>query len=145
MSADRKPSYVYKLVPHDASPPLPPAPLPDALPVSELDRKSGFIHLSTAPQVLGTLVHFFVDHPLVYVLRLPYDRLESLIRWEDPKGEVCGDRPGEGLFPHLYNGLRVGNAEVDGVRYWDREAQGQGARSWAEIVKEAETDGWLVY
>lgn len=40
------PTYVYKIL--DA----PPAePLPSELPVSELDAKDGFVHLSTAAQV----------------------------------------------------------------------------------------------
>lgn len=144
-STDTKPSYVYKLVPHDAPPPLPPVPLPDALPVSQLDQTSGFIHLSTSRQLLGTLIHFFTNDPKVYVLRLPYDELDSQIRWEDPKAEVCGDRGGEGMFPHLYNGLRLGKEEVDTVVCWDRTVGGEALRSWEEIVREGESDGWMTY
>jgi hypothetical protein len=98
--SNQPPTYIYKLIPSSAPVPLPPTPLPSALPVSELDKTSGFVHLSTAKQIPGTLKHFFADEPLVYVLRLPYEPLEkrSLIRWEDPKGEVCGDRAGEGVF-----------------------------------------------
>lgn len=40
------PTYVYKIL--DARPE---DPLPATLPVSELDRKDGFVHLSTAAQV----------------------------------------------------------------------------------------------
>jgi uncharacterized protein (DUF952 family) len=139
------PTYIYKLIPHTAAPPLPPNPLPSALPVSQLDKSSGFIHLSTAPQVLGTLVHFFTDDPRVYVLRVPYASMQKHIRWEDPKGEVCGDRPGEGLFPHLYNGLRLGKEEVESVVCWEREGAQEGRKAWEELVKRAEQDGWLVY
>lgn len=138
------PTYIYKLIPHTSAPPLPPTPLPDALPISTLDQTSGFIHLSTAPQVVGTLVHFFTDDPRVYVLRIPYARVQKDIRWEDPKGEVCGDRPGEGRFPHLYNGLKIGREEVDGVVVWER-GEGDKRKGWEEVVKKAEDDGWLVY
>ncbi|KAI0930493.1 hypothetical protein AcV5_007184 [Taiwanofungus camphoratus] len=132
----KKPTYIYKLIPSSAPPP---DPLPEALPVSGLDQSSGFIHLSTAVQVPNTLKWFFTDEPRVYVLRLPYDALEPKIRWEDPKAEVCGPRGGEGMFPHLYNGLKVGRNEVDSVQTWERE-EGEG---WDEVLKRAET--WLVY
>ncbi|KAI0090534.1 hypothetical protein BDY19DRAFT_715394 [Irpex rosettiformis] len=143
------PTYIYKLIPHTSPPPLPPTPLPTALPISPLDQSSGFIHLSTAPQVLGTLVHFFTSDPRVYVLRIPFARVQTNIKWEDPKGEVCGDRPGEGRFPHLYNGLKLGNDEVDEVVVWEREEEEEeeknGRKGWEEVVKKAEEDGWLVY
>ncbi|CRG88102.1 hypothetical protein PISL3812_05129 [Talaromyces islandicus] len=92
------PRYVYKLVPSDA--PIP-EPLPDKLPVSNLDQQSGFIHLSTALQVPNTLKFFFKDEPLVYVLRIEYEKVEPEIRWESPDGKVCGLRGGEGMFPCL--------------------------------------------
>lgn len=90
------PKFVYKLVP--SSSPIP-EPLPETLPVSDLDQRSGFIHLSTALQVPNTLKHFFRDEPSVYVLRIDYERVEKDIRWEDPDAKVCGPRGGEGLFP----------------------------------------------
>lgn len=90
------PLFVYKLV--SSSTPVR-EPLPERLPVSEIDQKSGFIHLSTAFQVPNTLKSFFKDELLVYVLRIPYEGLDQLIRWESPEGNVCGPRPDEGLFP----------------------------------------------
>jgi uncharacterized protein (DUF952 family) len=39
------PKYIYKIVPAD------PQPVPGALPLSDLDRNDGFLHLSTAEQV----------------------------------------------------------------------------------------------
>ncbi|KAH9935523.1 uncharacterized protein B0H18DRAFT_976094 [Fomitopsis serialis] len=135
---DAKPTYIYKLIPASAPPP---EPLPAVLPVSELDQTSGFIHLSTAKQVPNTLKYFFADEPRVYVLRLAYDPLEEkkLVRWEDPTAEVCGPRGGEGMFPHLYNGLKLGKGEVDSVATWERR-DGEG---W-EDVAEQEKD-WLIY
>jgi Uncharacterized protein conserved in bacteria len=90
------PRYLYKIVPSSSRVA---EPLPERLPVSLLDQRSGFIHLSTARQVPNTLKFFFRDEPLVYVLRLEYDRIEHDIRWEDPDGQVCGPRGGEGQFP----------------------------------------------
>ena len=135
---DTKPTYIYKLIPSSTPPP---DPLPVTLPVSELDRSSGFIHLSTSKQVPNTLKYFFTDEPRVYVLRLAYAPLEDhqLIRWEDPKAEACGPRGGEGMFPHLYNGLQLGRGEVESVATWARRE----GESW-EDVAEREKD-WLIY
>ena len=135
---DTKPTYIYKLIPSSTPPP---DPLPVTLPVSELDRSSGFIHLSTSKQVPNTLKYFFTDEPRVYVLRLAYAPLEDhqLIRWEDPKAEACGPRGGEGMFPHLYNGLQLGKDEVESVATWARRE----GESW-EDVAEREKD-WLIY
>lgn len=132
-----KPTYIYKLVPSTAAPP---DPLPEVLPLSELDAKSGFIHFSTAPQVLNTLKWFFKDDSKVYVLRVNYDNVEKDIRWEDPKAEVCGPRGGEGMFPHLYNGPKLGKQEVESVRILEKSEAG-----WDEPVRKAEQEGWLVY
>lgn len=95
-AADSLPRYIYKLVPSTA--PVV-EPLPESLPVSELDQTSGFIHLSTALQVPNTLKFFFKEEPLAYLLRIDYGRVAQDIRWESPDGKVCGPRPGEGLFP----------------------------------------------
>lgn len=40
------PTYVYKIVPT-----APPSPIPAQYPLSELDQKDGFVHLSIAKQV----------------------------------------------------------------------------------------------
>ena len=133
--AGPKPTYVYKIVPYTAPPPTP---LPTALPVSELDRNSGFIHLSTAKQVPNTLKFFFGNDPSVYLLRIPYDAIEKDIKWEDPKAEVCGPRAGEGMFPHLYNGFKLGKDEVDSMQSWTRAEEG-----WDQALKQAED--WLIY
>jgi uncharacterized protein (DUF952 family) len=127
------PTFIYKLV----SPPFPDT-LPEILPVSELDLKSGFIHLSTAIQAPRTLKHFFSQEAEVHVLRIPYEPIEKNIKWEDPKAEVCGDRGGEGMFPHLYNGLRLGSNEIESVQVWKKAGD-----SWDEALKNATS--WLIY
>lgn len=129
------PSYVYKLVP--SSSPVPEH-LPEALPVSALDLKSGFIHLSTAVQIPGTLKRFFAEDTRVYVLKVPYEPIDKDIRWESPNAEVCGERGAEGMFPHLYNGLRLGSAEIESVELWQNSESG-----WDEAIEKANT--WLVY
>lgn len=82
------PKYIYKIVPED------PRPIGSGLPVSDLDRKDGFIHLSTADQVAKTVARFFKDADVVYLLQLPYVKVGESIRWEEA---------GSGTFPHIYS------------------------------------------
>ncbi|KAB8256756.1 hypothetical protein BDV32DRAFT_128643 [Aspergillus pseudonomiae] len=131
---DKTPYYVYKLVPSTA--PVR-EPLPEQLPVSALDQQSGFIHLSTAFQVPNTLKLFFKDEPLVYVLRISYERVAENLRWENPEGTVCGPRPEEGLFPHLYNDLKLGKDEVESIAIWIND------NGWDHALSQATP--WLVY
>ncbi|KAF7172844.1 hypothetical protein CNMCM5623_004965 [Aspergillus felis] len=128
------PFYLYKLVPSTS--PIR-EPLPERLPVSQLDQESGFIHLSTALQVPNTLKFFFTDEPLVYVLRIEFDRVMADIRWESPDAKVCGPRPDEGLFPHLYNGLKLGKHEVESIAVLTSEA------GWDKAISQAKP--WLLY
>ncbi|RAO70249.1 uncharacterized protein BHQ10_006261 [Talaromyces amestolkiae] len=125
--------YVYKLVPSSA--PIPES-LPDRLPVSDLDLQSGFIHLSSARQVPNTLKFFFKDEPVLYVLRLEYAMVEDNIRWESPDAKICGPRDGEGMFPHLYNGLKLGKDEIESVATWKNE------NGWDNALEEAAS--WLI-
>ena len=54
MAPDQLPKYIYKIVP---SPP--PEVLPAQYPISELDQKDGFIHMSTATQ--GRIISTFLE------------------------------------------------------------------------------------
>lgn len=93
------PTYIYKILPT-----APPQPLPAALPLSELDQKDGFIHLSTSDQVAGTASRFFTNATKLWILKLRLDTFPSdaavgdlgQIKWESAKSH--------GTFPHLYSG-----------------------------------------
>ncbi|KAG6849967.1 hypothetical protein H0H93_003156 [Arthromyces matolae] len=136
--AASKPTFIYKLVPSSSPVPLNHADLPESLPVSDIDQKSGFVHLSTSVQIPGTLKYFFADDSLVYVLQIKYDDYDEKIRWEDPKAEVCGPRGGEGLFPHLYNGLKLGKDEISAVYVLEN-----GEGGWDPALEKAKE--WLEY
>lgn len=138
-----KPTYIYKLVSHTSPTPDAVEDFPERLPVSSIDQSSGFLHFSTAKQVPNTLNYFFGADPHVYILRVPYDKVEKDIRWEDPKAEVCGPRGGEGMFPHLYNGLKLGKEEVESVRVLYRRAEGDEGGGWDTALRESAD--WLVY
>ena len=63
-----------------------------------IDLRDGYIHLSTAPQLPGTLARHFAGESGLRLLALDSDALPEL-RWEPSRG---GD-----LFPHLYREMRA--------------------------------------
>lgn len=65
--------------------------------------------------------------------------MEKDIQWESPDAKVCGQRPGEGLFPHLYNDGRLGSGEVDSVAEWENAG---GAAGWYDALNKAKS--WLI-
>jgi len=73
-------NFVYKIVPLSSPPP---SPLPCSLSPSDLDKEHGFIHLSTAKQILGTLRLVFADETRVYLLKIEYKKVEKDIKWEE--------------------------------------------------------------
>jgi uncharacterized protein (DUF952 family) len=58
------------------------------------DRRDGFIHLSTAHQLEGTLAKHFARQDGLVLLALDAGRLGPRLKWEASRGGA--------LFPHLY-------------------------------------------
>ena len=145
-----KAEYIYKIV--QGTPDIPTTPsghLPQgySLPVSDLDQKSGFIHMSTAVQIPNTLKYFFASPALskdtVYLLRVSYQPLEHHIRWESPDAKVCGPRNGEGMFPHIYDDLKfkLTSDEVESVK---EVISGSGEDGWDQGLTKLRDENWLV-
>lgn len=63
------------------------------------DVRDGFIHLSAAKQIAGTLDKYFRDQPDLLLIAFDSADLEPHLKWEASRG-------GE-LFPHYYNPLPV--------------------------------------
>ncbi|GAA5842072.1 hypothetical protein JCM9279_002774 [Rhodotorula babjevae] len=127
---------VYKIVPHSSVNPRYsfPVPIPAShtFVLSELDAKDGFIHMSRAEQLAGTLNRFFKDDPKVVLLKMDYARLSGfkIVKWE-PSGS------GE-IFPHLYAQLEGENVE----EHLDLEKK-PGETSWDAALERARRAGWL--
>merc|ERR1712000_171836 len=117
MSAENPPQFVYKIVPEAVE-----EPFPAELPLSELDRKDGFIHLSTAELVLGTCDRYFSHTTKIYLLKLDFAKTVSRTKWENG-------------FPHLYGNF--GREEIVDSRAFERSA----SETWSESLKRSE---WLV-
>jgi len=63
------------------------------------DLRDGFIHLSAAHQVAGTLAKHYGGQEDLLLLALDADKLGDALKWEE-------SREGD-LFPHLYAPLRL--------------------------------------
>ncbi|KAI0597347.1 hypothetical protein F4775DRAFT_259515 [Biscogniauxia sp. FL1348] len=134
---DPLPTYVYKIVPE-----APPSPLPASYPLSELDQKDGFVHLSTATQIPTTADLFFASSTRLWVLKIRFADNDTF-RGVRTTWEVPG-------CPHLYGNF--GAADVEGaprefVRAAAADGDGEGKekkKSWKEAIAEQE-GGWLVF
>ena len=68
---------------------------------SEVDKRDGFIHFSTAAQAVETAARHFAGQDGLMLLEFEADDLGEALRWEPSRG---GD-----LFPHLYAPLDLRN------------------------------------
>ena len=75
---------------------------------TELDKKDGFIHLSTSKQLALTLHLYFKNYEKVILLEINQDSIKNEIAFEEVKS---GSRIGK--FPHLYGKLHIQNIEKD--------------------------------
>ena len=66
---------------------------------SELDRRDGFIHFSTAGQVKETAALHLKGVPDLVLLKVAADGVGDALKWEASRGGS--------LFPHLYATLSV--------------------------------------
>jgi uncharacterized protein (DUF952 family) len=64
---------------------------------SEVDRRDGFIHFSTAAQLADTAAKHFAGQSDLLLVRVNGARLGHRLKWEPSRGGS--------LFPHLYGEL----------------------------------------
>ena len=82
---------------------------------SPVDLRDGYIHFSTAEQVVETAAKHFAGVDVLTLLAVDADTLGSALRWEPSRGGA--------LFPHLYGPLPV--ASVLWVRALPLDASGR--------------------
>lgn len=78
------------------------------------DVADGFIHLSAADQVEGTLIKHYNDHPRLILAEIDLDELGDTVKWEKSRGGA--------LFPHVYGEIPM--SAVRGVRHLLRNEDG---------------------
>ena len=99
-----------------------PYPGPQVLAPSSLQNE-GFVHLSTAQQLIATAQRWFVGQQTLGILVLERSALETSLVWEDTHGH------GE-IFPHLY--APIPEQAVSGVVRLERSPEGD--FSWPETL-----------
>lgn len=68
-----------------------------------IDLQDGYIHLSSADQVVETVARHFADQDGLLLVTVSGDKLGSALRWEPSRG-------GE-LFPHVYGVIPIDAVE----------------------------------
>jgi uncharacterized protein (DUF952 family) len=122
------PQYLYKILPS-----APPSTLPSRLPLSELDHKDGYIHLSTSEQVASTADKWFSSFSELWLLKIKY---EALAAGTDGDGQIHADKQaqikweevGRGCFAHFYGG-DLGSGNIAEVLKVDK------TESWADSLR----------
>jgi uncharacterized protein (DUF952 family) len=84
-----------------------------SIPLGDLDRKDGFVHLSTIEQVLETLNRYFSMEQKPIIIVLDEDRIHESLQWE-----IVPQRNHDS-FPHLYRKLHFD--DIKGV--WEVDFQ----------------------
>lgn len=130
--ATPQPNFVYKILPNTPVYQGTPVPVPASwiFPQSEIDAQDGFIHMSTATQLPGTLSRFFGSDETVQLLKIDYKRLSSfkIVKWEKASN---GD-----MFPHLF-------AQLEGEYVRELKVVVKGEGSWEATVETLTQDGFV--
>ena len=71
--------------------------------ITELDKKDGFIHLSTAAQINATLALYFAKEKTAVLLQIDHSQIHDKLKFESPVP------PGNRIssFPHYYGDLNT--------------------------------------
>lgn len=125
------PNFVYKILPNTPVYQGTPVPVPAdwEFPQTEVDADDGFVHMSTASQLPGTLSRFFATDETVQLLKIDYKRMSAfkVVKWDQASN---GDS-----FPHLY-------ARLTGEFVRDLKLAGKGS-GWQDSVAQLKDKGWL--
>ena len=85
------------------------------------DARDGFIHFSTAPQVMETARKHFFGQKALFLVEVDADALGPALRWERSRNDE--------LFPHLYGELDIGAVTA----ILDMRAQSDGTHDIPEL------------
>ncbi len=80
-----------------------------------VDVADGFIHLSTAEQLPGTLAKHFAGQSDLSLAAVDLAALGDVVRWEESRGGQ--------LFPHIYAALPLPAVVAHGPLAWGADGQ----------------------
>ncbi|KAK3491494.1 hypothetical protein B0T13DRAFT_514330 [Neurospora crassa] len=119
------PEFVYKITLE-----APPSPIPESYPLSELDQKDGFVHLSTSWQIPTTAGLFFQNELSFYLIKLRLANFDQAsVKWDEVE-----DTNG---CPHLYGNF--GTKDVVDMKEFRREE----GETWGEVFEKEEAKAWM--
>ncbi len=78
-----------------------------------IDLADGYIHLSTADQLPGTLEKHFIGRAGLVIAEIDLATMGDAVRWEPSRGGA--------LFPHLYAPLPLRAVRAHGLLDWERD------------------------
>jgi len=70
-------------------------------------QTEGFIHCSTAKQVVPVANAFYKGQHGLVLLKLDEDRIKSPVKWEAPAGPPAEGINESDLFPHIYGAINL--------------------------------------
>jgi uncharacterized protein (DUF952 family) len=70
---------------------------------NDLDKKDGFVHLSTARQLNATLSMYFKDSSKVMLLEVSHNKVKKILKYEPTNSGSSR----KGFFYHLYGELLI--------------------------------------
>ncbi|MCC6298981.1 MAG: DUF952 domain-containing protein [Anaerolineales bacterium] len=70
-------------------------------------EKEGFIHCSTAEQLVPVAMDFFASRRKLTVLAIDEARLTSPVKWEKPVNGPPPGLPPNSKFPHIYGPINL--------------------------------------
>ena len=91
-----RPAFAYKVLTSDEAAEL----QQGCFAGSAVDRTDGYIHLSAADQLTGTVDKHYAGRVGLWVACVDLTALGEAVRWEESRGGA--------LFPHLYASLPLG-------------------------------------
>jgi len=90
---------------------------------SQVDRRDGYIHLSSAKQVERTIAVWFADRDDLMLAAIDDGRLGDALKWESSRGGA--------LFPHYYGPLPVERVS------WAKPFSSQDANDISSLIADA--------
>lgn len=82
----------------------------------------GFIHASTAAQVMETARRFYAGRSDLVLLAIDPAALTAELRWEAPMVDGAVEATREGSFPHVYGPIDRGSVRWTAAMEWRGDA-----------------------
>ena len=91
---------------------------------SEHDKRDGFIHMSTAGQLQGTLDKHYTQGDIVILAAVTLSEVSEMVKWEVSRGGA--------EFPHIYGELPLSAVQQD----WDLSPDPEGRYAVEDLITE---------